>query len=90
MPERPRINYNLGILYDHLRKEPQAEAALRRAVELEPDNMDYLRALAQHYLKRGNMAAAGRIADQMIARHPEERTGLELKEFIRSQMKGAK
>jgi Tfp pilus assembly protein PilF len=89
MPDRSRVNYNLGILYDHLRKDPQAEAALSRAVELEPNNMDYLQALARHYLKRGNLAAAGRIADQMITRRPEDRTGLELREFIRSKRQGA-
>ncbi len=89
MPDRSRVSYNLGILYDHLEKDPQAEVALRRAVELEPNSMDYLRALAQYYLKRGNTAAAGQIADQMSARHPEDRTGLELKEFIRGKMKGA-
>ena len=86
MPDRSRVNYNLGLLYDHLRKDHLAEVALSRAVKLEPNNMDYLKALAQYYLKRGNLSAAGRIADQMIARHPEDRTGSELKEFVHSKM----
>jgi tetratricopeptide (TPR) repeat protein len=44
MPDRSRVSYNLGILYDHL----QAEAARGRAVALEPDNVEYLHAMAQH------------------------------------------
>ena len=61
---------------------------MSRAVEIEPNNMDYLQALAQHYLRRGNFAAAGRIADQMTARHPEDRKGPELKEFVKRRMQG--
>ncbi len=86
MPDKSRVSYNLGILYDYLRKDHLAEVALSRAVELEPDNGDYLQALAQYYLKRGNLTAAARIADQMIANRPEDRTGSELKEFIRRKM----
>jgi cytochrome c-type biogenesis protein CcmE len=50
--------------------------------------MDYLQALAQHYLKRGNFTAAGRIADQMIARHPEDHRGPELREFVKRKGQG--
>jgi tetratricopeptide (TPR) repeat protein len=88
-PDGSRVHYNLGILYDYLRKDQQAEVALSRAAALEPDNMDYLQALARHYLRRGNLAAAGRIADQMSARNPEDRRGTELKEFVRQKMQGA-
>lgn len=70
---------NLGLLHDYLGKDRKAEVALRRAVELEPENMDYLLTLTQQYLKRGNFAAAGKIADQMVARHSGDRRGLELK-----------
>jgi Flp pilus assembly protein TadD len=53
LPDGSRVHYNLGLLYDYLGKSRQAETALRRAVELEPDNMDYLQALAlQHNKKR--------------------------------------
>ncbi|MDO9110295.1 MAG: hypothetical protein Q7U40_06535, partial [Desulfatirhabdiaceae bacterium] len=70
------------VLYDFLGKDQLAEAALSRAVTLEPDSMDYLLALARHYLKRENFKAAGKIADQMIARHPGDRKGMELKGFV--------
>jgi Tfp pilus assembly protein PilF len=89
IPDRPRVHYNLGALHDFLGKDQQAETAFSRAAELEPNNMDYLQALAQHYLKRGNFTAAGRISDQMLARHPEDRRGAELKEFIKKKRQGA-
>ncbi len=86
IPDGPRVHFNLGLLHDYLGKDQQAEAALSRAVTLEPGNLDYLQALAQHYLKRKNFEAAGRIAEQMIAHHPEDRNALTLKEFIRGKM----
>jgi len=88
IPDGSRVHYNLGILYDFLRKDQPAEVALSRAVALEPNNMDYLQALAQHYLRRGNLTAAGRIAEQMIARHPEDRKGSEVKEFVKRKTPG--
>jgi tetratricopeptide (TPR) repeat protein len=87
LPDGSRVHYNLGLLYDYLGKTRQAVAALRRAAELEPDNMDYLQALARQYLKQGNFADAGRIADRMIARHPEDRRGPELKGFVQRNSK---
>ncbi|MEI6258840.1 MAG: tetratricopeptide repeat protein [Deltaproteobacteria bacterium] len=83
----PRVHYNLGLLYGYLGKDRQAETVLRRAVELEPENMDYLLALAQQYLKRGNFADAGKIADQMIAKRPGDSRGLGLKDFVQLNSK---
>ncbi len=90
LPDGPRVHYNLGLLYDYLGKDRQAEAALCRAVELEPDNMDFLQTLAQHYLKQGALAEAGKIADQMIARHPADQRGLDLKGFVQQKIPGGK
>jgi tetratricopeptide (TPR) repeat protein len=90
LPDRPRVQYNLGLLYDYLRKDQQSEAALSQAVELEPNNMDYLQALAQFYLKRENFAAAGKIADRMIAHHPEDRRGQDLKGLVQRKITAGK
>ena len=89
IPDGPRVHYNLGQLYDYLRKDQQAEMALSRAADLEPSNMDYLQALAQHYLRRGNLSAAGAVADRMIAQHPENRAGAELREFVKRKANAA-
>ncbi len=87
LPDASRVHYNLGLLYDYLGKSRQAEAALRLAVELEPGNMDYLHALALQCLKRGDFTDAGKIADHMVALHPEDRRGFELKAFVRQNSK---
>lgn len=87
LPDGSRAHYNLGLLQGYLGKTRQAETALHRAVELEPDNMDLLQALARQYVKQGNFADAGRIADRMIARHPEDSRGLKLKVFVQQNSK---
>jgi len=42
MPEHSRVQYNLGLLLQVLQRDSEAEAALQRALGLEPANMDYL------------------------------------------------
>ena len=42
LPTRARIHYNLGLLMQYLKQDLDAEAALLKAQELEPDNLDYL------------------------------------------------
>jgi Tfp pilus assembly protein PilF len=75
MPKRARIHYNLGLLLQHLKKDSDAEASLLRAKELEPDNLDYLYALADFYLKRRKLKKAKSIAKEMVERHPNQRIG---------------
>jgi tetratricopeptide (TPR) repeat protein len=86
MPERARVHYNLGLLLQYLRQDAEAEAALLKALKLDTDNMDYLYALADHYLKRGKLQKAKIIAEQMVAKHPDQRIGHELLEFIERNM----
>jgi Tfp pilus assembly protein PilF len=86
MPGRARIHYNLGLLLQYLRRDAEAEAALLRALKLEADSMDYLYALADHYIKRGKLQRAKGIAEQMVAKHPEQRIGHELIEIIERNM----
>jgi tetratricopeptide (TPR) repeat protein len=75
MPERARIHYNLGLLLQQLKQDSDAEASLIKAKELAPDNLDYLYALADFYLKRGKLKKAKSIAKEMVARHPNQRIG---------------
>jgi len=82
MPERARVHYNLGLLLQYLQKDEGAESALLKALELEADSMDYLYALADHYMKRGKLEKAKIIAEQMAAKHPDQRIGHELIEII--------
>jgi tetratricopeptide (TPR) repeat protein len=66
LPNHARAHYNLGLILDYLGKDLDAEAALRRALALEPKSMDYLNALAQYYLKRKRYKEAERMAEKMI------------------------
>jgi len=78
-PWRTRMRYNLGLLQQQLGRLPEAEISLRAAVEAAPANLDYLYALADHYAKRGALAQALAVAEQMIATHPEAPVGTDMK-----------
>jgi tetratricopeptide (TPR) repeat protein len=82
LPDRSRVHYNLGLLLQHLKRDSEAEAALLTSLEIEPDNFDYLYALADHYLKRQKLVQARRIAEQMIAKHPDKSIGYEILNFV--------
>ncbi len=84
MPESARVHYNLGLLLQYLGHSVEAESSLLMALELESDNMDYLYALADHYLKRGNLKKAKIIAEKMLAVNPTHRIGQELLKIIES------
>lgn len=82
MPERARVHYNLGLLLAQLQHDRQAEMALLQALEIEPGNMNFLYAMADFYLKRNRMTEAKLIAEQMIAKHPQNKLGSDLLNFI--------
>jgi tetratricopeptide (TPR) repeat protein len=86
MPEHARVHYNLGLLLQYLQQYADAEAALLKALNLDTDNMDYLYALADHYLKKGKLQKAQGIAEQMVAKHPDQRIGHEILELIKSNL----
>jgi tetratricopeptide (TPR) repeat protein len=86
IPDRSRVLYNLGLIQQHLGRLAEAEAALTRVVEMEPENLDYLYALADHYIKRGDFQRALPIAERMIAAHPEQRVGHDLKAYVQQAL----
>ena len=86
MPNRSRIHYNLGKLLDFLRKDQEAEAALLKALKLDPDSMDYLYTLAEFYLKKGKMRKAKDIAEQLVTKHPTQRVGHDLLNLIEKNL----
>jgi predicted CXXCH cytochrome family protein len=87
MPYRSRVFYNLGLLRAQLGQAAAAESALLHAVELEPDDLDYLFALADFYIKRGFFSKALPIADRMIAADPTNPAGRDIKQFIENQLR---
>ncbi|MCP5061135.1 MAG: tetratricopeptide repeat protein, partial [Ignavibacteriae bacterium] len=52
MHERARINYNTGLMLQYLGKNDEAEKELLKAMQKEPNNFDFLYALADHYVKK--------------------------------------
>ncbi len=82
LPERARIRYNLGLLQQQLGKDDAAEKSLRMALALEPDNLEFLFALADFYLKRERWAEARAVAERMVAAHPDQPIGRRLLETI--------
>jgi tetratricopeptide (TPR) repeat protein len=86
MLARARIHYNLGLLLQHLKQDSDAEASLLKAQELEPDNLDYLYALADFYLKRKKLQQARSIAKEMVARHPTQQIGHDILGHIEKSM----
>jgi tetratricopeptide (TPR) repeat protein len=79
MPERTRIRYNLGLLQQQLGLLPEAEGSLRAAIAAEPDNLDYLYALADHLARRGDLRGALAVAEEMIATNPGAQVGHDMK-----------
>ena len=84
MPERPRVHYNLGILLQYLNRPQEAEASLMQAVRLEPDNVDFLYAQADFFMKQGRWDEAESVAEKMIEKHPDIKIGHEIMNYIRS------
>jgi hypothetical protein len=61
-------------------------ASLHRALEIEPDSLDFLYALADYYAKRGMYPQARTIAEQMMSKHPDSPTGKSLLDFLKTQL----
>jgi Flp pilus assembly protein TadD len=87
MPEHSRAFYNLGLVYQQLGEFSGAEAALVSALALEPENPDYLLALADFYIKQNRLEEALAIADRMIAVDAARDTGREVRAHIESLMR---
>jgi tetratricopeptide (TPR) repeat protein len=86
MPDHARVHYNLGILLDFMQRDMEAKAALLRALEIEPVNMQYLNAVAEFYLKRNRYREAKNIVERIVASYPLNRTGQDLLKYINSKL----
>ncbi len=85
MPDHARVHYNLGQLLDYLQNDSEAERALLKALEIDPDNLDFLAAAAHYYLKRKQFEKAKTLTRRIVAISPSDRQGRELQEFLRSR-----
>jgi hypothetical protein len=53
---------------------------------LEPENLDFQYGLADHYLKRGMLQEARRIAEKMATMHPDNPIGSQILNYIDKNM----
>src|SRR5260370_102444 len=68
----PRIEFALGASYDQLKKPKEAAAAYRRSLDMEPDNLDAQRGLANALLADGQLAEALKILNDIVAAEPQD------------------
>ena len=87
MPGNARVRYNHGLALQQLGNDEAAEAALSEALALEPEQFDYLYALLDFYARHDRLQEALGLADRMIAAHPDNPAGRELKAMIEEQMR---
>ena len=85
MPLRSRVQYNYGLLLAQLLRDDEAEVALRRALDLEPQSFDYLYALIDFFYKRDQFDQALVLANRMIESHPQQRFGYDIKTAIENR-----
>lgn len=85
MPRRSRVHYNYGLLLAQFGQDAESEIALRKALSIDTGSIDYMYALIDFYYRRGRLTEAMELAERMIAAHPENRMGYELKAVIEGQ-----
>ena len=86
LPKRARIHYNLGLLYQQMQRTMRAEKELQLALMLEPETLDFQYGMADHYLKRGMLKEARRIAEKMATMHPDNPVGNQILNYIDRNM----
>ena len=78
MPEQTRILYNLGLLENSLGNKAAAEDNLLKALNREPDNFDFLYAIATFYLDQKQNTKALIYAKHLIDKYPDNPAGNQL------------
>jgi len=68
----PRIEFALGASYEQLKKNKDAIAAYHRALDMEPDNLDTERGLANALLGDGQLDEALKVLTGIVAAEPQD------------------
>ncbi len=67
-----RVEFALGASYEQMKKNKDAVAAYHRALELEPDNLDTERGLANALLADGQLDEALKVLNGIVAAEPQD------------------
>ncbi len=78
-----RIQYNLGLALQHLKRWGEAEQSLRAAYELAPNVPDYLHSLAILFSQQDSWAKAIACAEELVRRYPNSSQYQALLEHLR-------
>jgi len=82
LPERSRINYNTGLMLQYLGRSKEAETELLKAIDKDPNNFDFLYALADHYIKTGQPKKALKIGEKLKLLYPNNQMGTNIINYI--------
>ena len=77
-----RAYYNHGQVLLVLNQPERAEQALVTALLLDPMEQDFLVALADYYLRTGQVQKARDLADRLLRQHPGHEGARELKDYL--------
>lgn len=82
----PRIEFALGASYEQLKKNKEAAAAYHRALDLDPDNVDTERALANALMNDGQLDEALKVLTAVVTAEPQDaQSQIRLSEIQRRQ-----
>jgi tetratricopeptide (TPR) repeat protein len=84
----PRIEFALGASYEQLKKNKDAIAAYHRALDMDPDNLDTERGLANALLADGQLDEALKVLNGIVAAEPQDaQSQIHISEIERRQGK---
>ena len=86
MPNRARVQYNLGNMYQYFGENDLAEEAFRKTIELEPENIEYQYNLLRHFVNIGDMKSAKKCAEVIYNKFPDNPDRANLLSFINSPL----
>ncbi|MDO4549965.1 MAG: multiheme c-type cytochrome [Planctomycetia bacterium] len=87
MKNDPRVQYNCALALMKQNKRPDAALHLLRAWKLAPENPDYPHALTILYIQEEDWENALKIAENLAARWPEQRSFQDLLEYCKENKK---
>ena len=74
-------------MLQYLGRNSEAEKELLKALKNEPNNFDFLYALADHYIKLNNFVLAERMAQKLIELYPSNKVGYDILNYITGKKK---
>ena len=77
-PEAPEVYFFLGQYYAALKQPEESMACVKKAAELDPDNMTYMETLAQAYISRQDFASAIPVIEGIYERDKGQEEMLEM------------